>query len=166
MAGELEYLRRKALDIAVTTSNPMDRKLSVLPLFEDELVAIAHPKHPLRGRAHLKAADFSGETLYVYEGQSRDLRRFEQSYFATHGPGRVERVPLTEAIVGFVEAGFGLGIVTRWAVEPELRARRLVALPLAPGGLRRRWVAVTRLESTGQDVVQAALAGLGKALRR
>lgn len=73
---------------------------------------------------------------------------------------------MTEAIVGFVEAGFGLGIVTRWAVEPELRTRKLVALPLAAGGLMRRWVAVTRVESLGQEVVQMALRGLGDALER
>jgi LysR family transcriptional regulator for metE and metH len=162
----VEYLRRGALDIAVTTSSPRDRKLSVFPLFEDELVAIAHPEHPLRRRPHLGAADFVGETLYVYEGESRDLKRFDQIYFADHRPGRIERLSLTEAIVGFVEAGFGLGIVTRWAVEPELRARRLVALPLAKGGVKRRWFAVTRGDSLGQDVVKVALRGLGRALQR
>jgi LysR family transcriptional regulator, regulator for metE and metH len=160
----VEYLRRGLLDIAVTTSSPKDRKLSVTPLFEDELVAIAHPRHPLGKRPHLDASDFGEETLYVYEGQSRDLRRFEQRYFGTQSPGRVERVPLTEAIVGFVEAGFGLGIVARWAVAPELRARRLVAVQLAPGGMRRRWFAVTRVESLGEEIIEMAVRGLGQAL--
>lgn len=161
----VEYLRRGLLDIAVTTSSPKDRKLSVTPLFEDELVAIAHPGHPLAQRAHLNAADFGNETLYVYEGSSRDLSRFERSYFGVRHPGRVERVPLTEAIVGFVEAGFGLGIVTRWAVEPEVRRRRLVALPLAPSGLTRPWFAVTRAGSSSAELLGTTLGGLRGVLR-
>lgn len=87
------------------------------------------------------------------------FERRRRGLLATAGGAR-----LTEAIVGFVEAGFGLGIVTRWAVEPAVRARRLVALPLAPQGMKRRWFAVSRLESSRHELVQSALQGLGKAL--
>jgi LysR family transcriptional regulator for metE and metH len=51
---------------------------------------------------------------------------------------------MPEAIIDMVRAGFGVSVLSRWAVEPELRDGTLIARPLTPEGLWLRSWLVTR----------------------
>ena len=41
------------------------------------------------------------------------------------------------------KGGLGIGVLARWAVEPEVRAGRLQARPLTRHGFKRVWSAAT-----------------------
>jgi LysR family transcriptional regulator, regulator for metE and metH len=58
-------------------------------------------------------------------------------------PGAVLEVTLTEAILELASAGMGIGFIARWAAAPYVKNHRLAARPLANGGYRRSWRAVT-----------------------
>ena len=58
-------------------------------------------------------------------------------------PANLLQVQLTEAIIEMAKAGLGLGVLARWAVEPEVRAGRLRARPLTRQGFKRTWSAAT-----------------------
>lgn len=129
------------LDLAIMTSRVRDRRLAVRPLFDDDLVAVASPTHPLARRRHVALRDLNQETLFIYSSPQESLvvqRIILPAGLAT----RLQQVQLTEAIVELVKAGLGISILARWAVQPYVAAGSLVVLPLKTRGLARRWQAV------------------------
>jgi LysR family transcriptional regulator for metE and metH len=67
----------------------------------------------------------------------------------------VEEVKLTEAITELVRANLGVSALPRWAVEPMLASGAVVALPVPPRGLQRRWSAVMPRHLAAADYVEA-----------
>ena len=134
-----------ALDVAIVAGPVADRGLRVLHLFDDELIAILPLDHPLAGRRVLEAGDFAEQTYITYgptyqKGHETDrvLRP------AKVWPKRLVKVELTDAIVDLVAAGFGVSVLSRWAVAPALAAGRLAAARVTEAGLLIAWSAVLR----------------------
>ena len=140
----LEALLAGELDLAVVSYLPESPAVASRILFEDEMVAILSPQHPLASRRYLKPADFAAEHLITYSVQPRQLTVF-QEFLTPAGvrPLRVSRVELTEAIVEMVKANLGVAVMARWAVARQLGAATLKAVPLTPKGFRRKWYAAT-----------------------
>jgi len=53
------------------------------------------------------------------------------------------------------KGGLGLGVLARWAVEPEVRAGRLRARPLTRHGFKRMWSAATLKDMARVPYVRA-----------
>jgi LysR family transcriptional regulator, regulator for metE and metH len=135
------------LDLAVVSNPPRDRRVAVHPLFDDHMVVIVAPTHPLATRAYIRPEDFRRETLLLY-ARKEDSYVYRQ-VVARSGvtPRAIQQVQLTEAIIELVKAELGVAILSEWAVAPYVRSRELRAVPLTRRGCRRRWAAVT-LRST------------------
>ena len=103
------------------------------------------PAHPLAKRPYLRAADFKEETAILYSSNRKGMMVF-QKYFVTGSiePKNIQAVQLTEAMIELAKANLGIAILTRWSVEPEVRAGRVVALSLGREGLHRQWSALYR----------------------
>ena len=132
------------IDVCLITTSPRDRRVNVMPLFEDEMVAIVSPDHPFADRDYLEAKDFASEHLFVYSA-------IEDNYTFEHVltpsgvmPKQVSSIQLTEATVELVKAGQGISVVARWTVEPHLKAGTLKAVPVTKDGVRRVWYVATR----------------------
>ena len=122
-------------------------RLRWLRLASDPLVAIMAPAHPLADRPWLEAEDFLNERYITYSVQP--AAGFEwQRLFRARGvrPGRMSVVGVPEAIIDLVRAGFGVSILSQWAVQPEIDDGTLVARPLGPEGLEVDWWAVLRAD--------------------
>jgi LysR family transcriptional regulator for metE and metH len=137
------------LDIGITTAPTRDRRLCSEPLFEDELLVVMHPKHPLSTRAWVNARDLSGQDLIWYdfpiEGNPMLKHLFKSNKLM---PKSISRVPLTEAIIDMVRAGLGVSVLAKWAVSPHLRAGSVCGRPITNSGLYREWhVAMRRSAS-------------------
>jgi LysR family transcriptional regulator for metE and metH len=145
------------LDLAIVSSPVKDRRLVLRPLFEDELLVVVNPAHPLGRRPFVKAEDFATETVLVYgpKNESYALQRAVLSKGVQ--PVAVEEVMLTEAIVEMVKAGLGISILARWAVQPHLSARTLRAVRLTRSGYRRQWKAAICRPLADLDYVQEFL---------
>jgi LysR family transcriptional regulator for metE and metH len=132
------------IDLAVLTASVDDPRLLVRPLFEDEMLAVVTPSHPLAARGHIEPADLAAEHLIVYKTERRDSYVFSRILDpAGIEPARVSKVPLTEAILEMVKAGLGVAVMARWAIAPALESGAVRALRISRRGEIRRWSAAT-----------------------
>lgn len=140
----LDALLEGKLEVAIVTQTVRHDQVRVRPLFEDEHAAIVAPDHPFAKRPFVRPEDFSSERLILYSSSPDDsftIQRILRPAGVT--PERVSFVMLTEAILEMVKAGLGISVMQTWAIEPSLRAGDVRAVPITPGGIRRRWSAAT-----------------------
>jgi LysR family transcriptional regulator for metE and metH len=138
----LQALLSGKIDLAIASAPIPHPKLRYEPLFEDELVAIMSPDHPLRRRRYLEAGDFADQHLFVYSLPDEEITILRQVLIpAGIAPRRLSRVQLTEAIMEFVKAGLGISVMARWAVMPHVKSGALIARPVTKEGLFRQYSA-------------------------
>src|SRR6185369_15403208 len=97
-------------------------------LFSDEIVAIAHPKHPLAKEKFISAATLAGEKLILGE-RGGNTRRMIDDFFAAANvrPNVTMELSRQEAINQMVENNMGVGIAGAKTVANEIREGRLIA---------------------------------------
>lgn len=138
-----QALMQGRIDVGVAHSVPESAYFRRIPLFTDELVAIAPSGHRLAGCAAIEPGDLAGEVVYLHKSPAQ--RPGRAADFLAHA-GRVaaslESIQWTDPILEFVRAGMGVGIVPAWVLPPRLRGR-LHVCRLAAKGIRREWVALT-----------------------
>lgn len=133
------------LDLAIASGPLREAAVRALPLFRDELVLIAPPDHRLAGQTWVAPADLAEETYITYS--LVEERGYESEHFFRPGgirPRRMVKVELTEGIIALVQAGFGVSILSRWAVSPRLDAGTLVGLRVGREGISIDWHASIR----------------------
>src|SRR5688572_23226943 len=150
----IEVLLAGRIDLALVSSPVRDRRIVVMPVFEDELVVIAAPSHPFARRPHVRPADMHGETLFVYPPREESTALNEVLLPAGAVPGRVEEVMLTEAITELVKAGLGVSVIARWAVRPLVASGALVARRFTARGIHRRWSAAMPKDLAKSDFIR------------
>ena len=121
-------------------------RLEARPLCEDELVLVVPSGHGLARRSEVLPEDLASAPLLVREDGS-GTRGAVERWFREGGvdPERLDPVAFiasSEALRAAVVEGLGVAILSSFAARPEIRAGRLVAVPLAGGGERRRFWAV------------------------
>jgi LysR family transcriptional regulator, regulator for metE and metH len=142
MESPVEALLRNDLDIAIILQPARDRRLKIVELFEEELVAVTAAGHPLAGKPFLRPQDFGGQTLYSYP--SFFTSSIYQRMLRTAGgrPKAVSEIPLTEAILQLVKNGFGSAVLPQWIIQSHLPDGDYLSFPITARGLRRKWYAV------------------------
>jgi LysR family transcriptional regulator for metE and metH len=139
----LSALDRGDIDLAIVTRGRESSASETLDLFRDELLLVVPPDHPLAARRFVRPRDLEREHLLLYTPPGENF--FYQDFFSgTQGPGRVDVVRLTEAILSMVRAGLGVTVAAAWAIAPELATGKLVGVRLGAGGYRRDWKAAVR----------------------
>lgn len=141
----VQALLQDEIDLAIV-AGPLDgRGLRGFPLFEDGLVAVLPPKHPLAGKATLEAADFA-EQVFITYGPT-----YEKGYEtdrvlrpANVWPRKLVKVDQTEGIAAMVAAGRGVSVLSRWAVAAHAKAGRVALARVTAAGLPIAWQAVVR----------------------
>ena len=105
---------------------------------EDKLALIVARDHPLAGRRQALAKELTGETLLAREQGSATRATVEAAFLKAGVPLPTSHVlGDTEAIKRAVAEGLGIGIVSRFAIEAEVRAGSLAALRIAGVPLTR-----------------------------
>jgi len=159
--GVLRRLTERACDLAVMADPPRRPGWHVAPFLLDRLVVIAAVDHALVGRAAIDAEALASERFLVREPGS-GTRAATERFFTGHGlpvPPAME-LGSTGAIKQAVAAGLGLAVVSRWAVDLELRLARLVILDVTGFPIERRWSIVnprTRHASAAADLAREFL---------
>jgi LysR family transcriptional regulator for metE and metH len=137
----LRDLVARRLDLAITFPQPSPNlAVELVPLFEDEMVAVLPQGHALAPKRFLAAEDLSGEHLFYHMDLRSSVlyRRFLEPRGVRLGSSTVIEYP--EAIIELVRAGLGISLLPRSSLGTE---RALVARPLSPkrGGFRIAWSA-------------------------
>ena len=138
----IQYLIDRKLDIAIIPRTIRDRQIVLEPLFQDKLVVIMHPDHPLAGKRYVTAEDFADQHLFLYSERERTEHwTFYSTILAPSGitPRQVTYIALTEGIIEMVKAGLGIAVFAHWAIDPELRRHSIKALPITRKGYVRQW---------------------------
>ena len=134
----LAALLERTIDFALVHQVRRDRRLSLIPLFEDEIMVIMPADHPYAKRRFVQPRDLQDVTLIMHSDP-------DESFFARRlaaagvRPKKYSRVILTEAIVEMVRAGLGMSAMPRWIIEREIKAGGIAAVRFTRGGLRRKW---------------------------
>lgn len=112
-------------------------RVELLAPYED--VVICPPGHPLARRRRVGAADLEHVPLLLLD-RTTGTRAFLDAAFARVKirPKVAMEMSSVEVLKRLVELGFGASIVPLLAVTEEVRARRLVALPLRGASRGRR----------------------------
>lgn len=97
-------------------------------LFSDEIVAVAHPSHPLARQKVISAAALAGESLILGE-KGGNTRRMIDDFFdmANVKPNVTMELSRQEAINQMVESKMGVGIAGAKAVSKEIAEGRLIS---------------------------------------
>ena len=140
----VEFLLERKLDLGIVSGSIRERQIVLKPLFQDKLVVIVHPDHPLAQQRYVKAEDFAGEHLFLYSGPLESYA-FGREVLIRAGitPKQISHFQLTEGIIEMVKAGLGISVLAHWAVDPEIKRRTIKALPLTRKGFIRQWSAAT-----------------------
>jgi LysR family transcriptional regulator for metE and metH len=150
VTAPLKALQERDIDVAIVPEGPLPAGLRPLPLFEDALVAVLPPNHRLASRPFIAPQDLQDEDVLTYSLTTVPGHEVDQFWRPSGvAPRRIVRVEQVDAIVELVKAGFGVSILTRWAMAPHLAAGTLACRPLGPEGIALEWRAVLR---DGDDV--------------
>jgi DNA-binding transcriptional LysR family regulator len=124
------------------------RNLTLLPFLEDELILLVPAAHEWAEQVEIVPQDLTRSPMLMRERGSGTRRIIELALERHHirrgSLNVVMELDSTEAIKSAVEAGLGVGFVSRWAIAKDARlgpAFRIVAIK----GLRftRHFVAIT-----------------------
>lgn len=143
----LASLREGRLDVGVVSGDVTDNAFRVDDLFHDDLLLVMASDHRLASKKSVRPQELAGENVIIYPPRNESTFLNKVIFPAGVRPGAVLEVTLTEAILELASAGMGIGFIARWAAAPYVKNRRIAARPLANGGYRRHWRAVTMANS-------------------
>ncbi|ASJ76075.1 selenium metabolism-associated LysR family transcriptional regulator [Granulosicoccus antarcticus] len=129
-----------SIELGVVESEVDNQLLRVEQCQRDELQVIVPPEHELAQKSCITVLELTDYPFIYREGGS-GTRSVIERYFSEHGVSvndlnRPFELGSTEAIKGAVQAGVGISIVSRSALQKELSLGQLVALPLNPPLMR------------------------------
>lgn len=149
----------RVIDLAIAPGDRPAPHLSDMFLFDDDLVFITPPDHPLAGRSVVTGPDIEGVDFITYTRTPEPDREFARLFRpSNHFPSWVETVELPEAIIDMVAAGIGTSVLSRWAVAEAVAQGRITASQVGHDGIGIPWHAFTRQDDTGAHRIAELLA--------
>ena len=146
-------------DLVIMSMVPQDMGLDFLPFLNNPIVAAAPADHPLLSQGLLKLQDLEPYTLLIRE-QGSGTRKACEEYFKekrVHFNQTLE-VTSSDSQKEAIAAGLGIALLTRHALNLELRAGLLKELPVAELPLYRSWCIVQAKARRQSPVALAFLA--------
>ena len=141
----IKQLTENLADLSIMGHPPEGTDMTAEPFMENPLVVIAAPQHPLAKFKKIQPHKLSNETFLLRE-QGSGTRGVVERFFASHHlalPAHME-MDTNEAIKQSVQAGIGIGIISRHGIDMELETKRLVILDVAHFPIVRHWYIVHR----------------------
>ena len=153
-------------DLAAVGAKFDDARLHFEPLAEDELVLVAPRGHPWARRPSVRLAELPGQPFIVREVGSGSRRYAEQALGERGLDPKALRVMAemgsNEAVRQAVKAGSGLAIISRRAVEDDLKVGALVAVRIESVRFLRQFYIAAHRTRTKSPACRAFLRLLGK----
>jgi len=141
-----------AVDVVIGARTADDKRLHCEPLVRDEVVLAVPPGHRLADVPFADLADLAGEPIIVDASGVGSV------------PGNVV-IAETSATLELVQAGFGIAVVGRWVIEPQVRLGTLRAVRITRRGVWCRWSAVMLKDLAAQPHVRDFVGLVGREMR-
>ena len=137
IAGEI---LNRTIDCGVLTFQPLEKGLQTLPLGNDELVMLTHPRHPLANKRRVTLEEVGLQTVIAHNDPSPARERVLRAYERRHAPINIQiALPSLDGIKRAVEMGVGVAVLPRRCALTEIARGQLVAVRV-PGLSTRRQV--------------------------
>lgn len=152
----LRQLNENTVDLVIMGQPPADADVAAEPFLDNPLVVVAPVGHPLARKKKIPLTQVQEEIFLVREpgsGTRIAMERFFNERGMTLKTGM--EVGSNEAIKQSVQAGLGLGLLSRATIEQELALKRLVVLDVADFPIMRYWYVVHRLGKRLSPVARA-----------
>ncbi len=141
----LRQLTENIVDLVIMGQPPAGLDVEAQAFMDNPLVIVAPPNHPLADQKKIPLTRLQDEVFLVREPGSGTRIAMER-FFAERGM-RLKtgmEVGSNEAIKQSVQAGLGLGLLSRATIEQELVLKRLAVLDVADFPIMRHWYVVHR----------------------
>ncbi len=141
----LKQLSENTVDLVIMGQPPDGDDYEAGNFMDNPLVVVAPTNHPYTQRRNLPLKELAGQTFLVRESGSGTRVAMER-FFDKHGISIVTGMELgsNEAIKQSVQAGLGLGLLSRDTVQMELELGRLAILDIEHFPIMRHWYVVHR----------------------
>ena len=158
----LESVTDNSVDFGVVSLPITDNRLTAVLIHQDELVLIAPPQHPVSKLKSVTVAEIAKYPLVVPKlGHTRD--GIEQLFHERRlKPNYTMELDSSELLKRFVAADVGIGFIASSNVQEDVRAKVLVAIPIADAQIRRDLALVFRKDKA---LSRAALAFIDIAVK-
>ncbi|MDA8441832.1 MAG: selenium metabolism-associated LysR family transcriptional regulator [Peptococcaceae bacterium] len=159
-AGIAQKVLANELDFGVVghglTPNP---SLRLLPLWQDNLIAILAPQNPLSAKTSLALTDFIGQNVILREQGSGTRLVIEES-FARAGLAIDPTMEFTgtEGIKHAVAANLGISIVSHAAAKMEESTGTLALRPIKGSKLTRQFYLIQHKDKQPSPIVATCIA--------
>jgi DNA-binding transcriptional LysR family regulator len=152
----LQQLEENLVDLVVMGQPPEDANLESGTFMENPLVIVAPPDHPLAQQKNIPFARLEDEVFLTRERGSGTRSAIER-FFEQHGVqlNTGMEIASNEAIKQSVQAGLGLGLLSRDTLDMELALKKLVILDVEDFPIVRYWYVMHRKGKRLSTVAQA-----------
>ncbi|CAC9598353.1 hypothetical protein [uncultured Gammaproteobacteria bacterium] len=133
----LEKLSNHNANLVIMGEPPADMPLTTQPFMENPLIAISHPDHPLLKNQHNSIKALRRETLITREQGSGTRMTIERTLGMKFN-SEIE-INSNEAIIEAVQAGLGVGFVSKHTVQLELKNNIIKQLNVDKLPIIRHW---------------------------
>ncbi|GAB6178721.1 selenium metabolism-associated LysR family transcriptional regulator [Desulfotomaculum defluvii] len=146
------------LDLGLVEHGVDAQELIVTPFMQDELIVVFSPGHPLANRKIISIEELIGLPLVLRELGSGTRKiaeeRLEEMGVNLTALNVVMELGSTEAVKEAVEAGFGTTVLSKWAVQKELRLGTLVPVKVKDMPLHREFYLIHHKDKFKPPVVE------------
>ncbi len=137
----MDLLRLNEVDLGVIGMEPEGEEFTSARFVEDEIVFFASPDHPLARRRKVALSDLVSQRLLLREQESATRKLVEGWFSRRRTPPDVVELGSPETVKRVAAAGMGIGVLSKYAIEWEVRLGQLAQLPVADFSLTR-WLYV------------------------
>jgi DNA-binding transcriptional LysR family regulator len=146
------------VDIGVVSFHPEEPALRSIVVYQDELMFVAPPSHPLASRSELSLKDLGAESFVAHNVPSPTRERVVQAFKRHKTPLHITvEMPTLEAIKKFVMMGNGITLVPGSCVEEETAKGELVRIPVSELRFERKLRIVYRKNANLSHATRAFL---------
>ncbi|UGA53808.1 substrate-binding domain-containing protein [Vibrio sp. VB16] len=141
----IQNLQDGTVDVVLAPGYLAIPGIDSIPVFQDELVLITHSQHALAKKAFIEATDLECEDYLTYSKSAQPGFEYER-FIRPSGvvPYLVTVVEVTDAIIELIAAGFGVSILSKWAVQSAINNGSVSAVTLGKSTLTLGWSALVR----------------------
>jgi len=152
----LRQLSENEVDLVVMGQPPKDMDLEAGAFMDNPLVVIAPPEHPLAKEKNIPIARL-GDEIFLTRERGSGTRSAIERFFKQRGIrlNTGMEIASNEAIKQSVQAGLGLGLLSRDTLEMELALEKLVILDVEDFPILRHWYVMHRKGKRLTTVAQA-----------
>jgi DNA-binding transcriptional LysR family regulator len=148
----LNKIQNSEVDLIIMGEPPTELPLTTQPFMENPLIAIANPDHPLLSKNHNTIKDLTNETLITRERGSGTRTTIER-IIGMKLTSDIE-INSNEAIIQAVQAGLGIGFVSKHTVKLELENNVIKQLNIDKFPVTRYWYVVHNSKNKLSPIAQ------------